>query len=245
MRILMDESLLVQYPEIERDHFWWVSRRELVRGLIRGEGLGDDSTVLDVGCGSGVLSRELSRLGTNVTGVDVAGHLEWDSENRDVVFHEGDFLEMSSDLGTFDCLLALDVMEHVETEKAFVDALGRNVRPGGLVVVTVPAYQWMWSRHDEINHHFRRYTKKRLVAALEGGDLHVTRCGYIFFGLIVPKIVSKGAERLRDDDGVGVPSAPLNRGALTYFRWEHRLANRFRNFLPAGTSVIAVCRRRP
>jgi len=241
----MDECLLQQYPEIERDHFWWVSRRELVRRLIGEAGLGTGPSVLDVGCGSGVLARELSTAGAAVSAVDVASHPDWGTGDRSPQFLEGDYLELAESLGTFDCLLALDVMEHIEDEGAFAGSLRKNLRPGGLAIVTVPAYQWMWSGHDDINQHFRRYTKRRLLTALEGGDLEVTRCGYIFFGLIVPKIVSKGTERLRDDDGVGVPSAPLNRGALTYFRWEHRLANRFRNFLPAGTSVIAVCRRRP
>lgn len=239
----MDECLLQQYPEIERDHFWWVSRRELVRRLIGEEGLGTSSRVLDVGCGSGVLARELATAGAAVSAIDVASHPDWRSGDRSPQFLEGDYLEMAESLGTFDCLLALDVMEHIDDESAFAASLQTNLRPGGLAIVTVPAYQWMWSGHDDINQHFRRYTKRRLLTALEGGDLEVTRCGYIFFGLIVPKVVAKGTEGLRGDDGVGVPSAPLNRSALAYFRWEHRLASRFQNFLQAGTSVIAVCRR--
>lgn len=241
----MDECLLQQYPEIERDHFWWVSRRELVRRLIDEAGLGTGPSVLDVGCGSGVLARELSTAGAAVTAVDVASHPDWQSDDRSPQFLDGDYLELADSLGTFDCLLALDVMEHIEDEGAFAASLQKNLRPGGLAIITVPAYHWMWSGHDDINQHFRRYTKRRLLTALEGGGLQVDRSGYIFFGLIAPKIIAKGMERLRNDDGVGVPSAPLNRGALAYFRWEHRLASRFGKFLPAGTSVIAICRRRP
>lgn len=240
----MDECLLQQYPEIERDHFWWVSRRELVRRLIDEAGLGTGPSVLDVGCGSGVLDRELSSVGATVSGVDVASHPDWDEGDGSPQFHEGDYLELAENLGTFDCLLALDVIEHIEDEGPFAATLRTNLRPGGLAIVTVPAYQWMWSGHDDINQHFRRYTKQRLRAALERGGFEVNRCGYVFFGLIGPKILAKVAERIRDSDGVAIPSTPLNRAALSYFRWEHRLAGRFRNFLPAGTSAIAVCRRR-
>lgn len=240
----MDECLLQQYPEIEKSHFWWVSRRTLIRRLLEDEGLGESPTVLDVGCGSGMLARELTAAGARMSGVDVASHPDWKGDGAAPRFQEGDYLSLAPTLGTFDALLALDVMEHIENERAFAAALTTNVRPGGLVIVTVPAYQWMWSGHDEINQHFRRYTRKRLQAALERGGLDVKRCGYIFFGLIGPKILAKGGEKFRDSDGVAMPSGYLNGTALAYFRWEHRLAARFQDFLPAGTSVIAVCRRR-
>lgn len=240
----MDESLLQQYPEVERDHFWWVSRREFVRSLIRGAELGREPRVLDVGCGSGVLARELKTFGANVAAIDVAAHAEWDSAVTDGVhFREGDYLEVSSELGSHDCVLALDVMEHIEDESGFVSAIERNVRPGGLIILTVPAYQWMWSRHDDINHHFRRYTRQTLGDALEGRGLRVVRCGYIFFGLIAPKLVAKGLEGFRSSDRVPVPPETINRAATTYFLWELTLARSRRDFLPAGTSVVAVCRR--
>lgn len=241
----MDESLVRQYPEIERDHFWWVTRREFVRSLLLSQELGDSPAILDVGCGSGVLAAELSSLGAAVSGVDVVSHSEWESHDAERVdFHVGDYLELSAQLGHFDCVLALDVVEHIEDEGAFLEALWENVRPGGLVIVTVPAYRWLWSRHDEINHHFRRYTKGELIESLRNRRFEVTRCGYLFLSLIGPKLVAKGLERIRPPgDTVSVPSRTLNTAARNYFRWEHKFAAGFRGFLPAGTSVVAICRR--
>lgn len=236
----MDESLVREYPALEAGHFWFVTRRELLRSLID-EHVGDRPRILDVGCGSGVLARELISTDADVTGVDVVSHPDWESGGGS--FHEGDYLEMATHLGEFDCVLALDVIEHVEGESEFASALESNVRPGGTAIITVPAYEWLWSGHDVINHHFRRYTRSRLRAVLEAAGLEVDRCGNIFLGLIPPKLAAKGLERFRRDDGVELPSEPLNRLAGGYFRWEHSLALRRRNFLPAGTSVVAVCRR--
>lgn len=239
----MDECLIRQYPELESRHFWWASRRELVIDLIGGLRRGHGTSVLDVGCGSGFLARELATSGATVMGVDTVSHPQWDSSGAGV-FREGDYLELAPELGVFDTVLALDVTEHVGDEGQFVSRLTGNVRPGGHVIVTVPAYDWLWSRHDDINQHFRRYTRSRLVGILTAGGLEVMRCGYIFFGLIGPKILEKGLLALHDSETVSVPPPWLNGTALAYFRLEHRFAVRRRDFLPAGTSVVAVCRRR-
>ncbi len=241
----MDECLIHQYPALEREHFWWVSRRELVTRLL-GDTLASMS-VLDVGCGSGALARELGQVGATVTSVDVASHAEWlTDEPGGPVFIEGDYLELSPTLGHFHHVLALDVMEHVEDDVAMAAALRANTKPGGSVIVTVPAYSWLWSEHDEINRHHRRYDRTRLSDALQQGGLDVERCGYLFLGLVAPKLILKGVERLRRDPmTIRPPAGAVNGAALAYFRREHRVAMTQRNFLPAGTSVIAVCRRGP
>lgn len=199
-------------------------------------------SILDVGCGNGVLAKELRAEGADVTALDVVPYPGWQLDADDVVnFQEGDYQEVGPDLGLFDVVTALDVLEHVDDDVGFAQVLHSNAKPGGTAIVTVPAYQMLWSHHDETNQHRRRYTKKGLTAALELAGFQVDRCGYILFGLIAPVLLRKLTTTRKTEAPVGL--CPLNRFALSYFTVEHRLAVSRPDFLPAGTSVIAVCRR--
>jgi SAM-dependent methyltransferase len=239
----MDEALLARYPELESDHFWWTTRRRLVRDLVGVAGSGAVLEVLDVGCGSGVTAGALATDGARVVGVDVEKYSDDGAEGQ-AGFERvvGDYIHISTRLGQFDVVLALDAIEHFEDEGTVVEALSNNLRPGGMVIVTVPAYEWLWSSHDLENQHHRRYTRRRLRAAFERGGLTVDRVGYLFLGLVIPKSVVCFLERLR---GRGIeighgPPAWLNKVAEGYFRFETRLAKGLTNFLPAGTSVICL-----
>lgn len=238
----MDESLVLKYPDLERRHFWWATRRELVTDLVAGVGAVESKRVLDVGCGSGMTSRAIADLGASVIGVDLETH---GGDDSSVEYVTGDYLSLSDGLGEFDLVLALDSIEHFEDEAKVVGALARNLRPGGRLIVTVPAYQFLWSSHDDTNVHYRRYTSRRLRKALDTEGLEVERIGYIFMALTLPKVVLSLWERLRSK------SAPTgtevggwaNRAAAAFFRLESRLARRQRDFLPLGTSVLAVARK--
>lgn len=236
----MDESLVTKYPELERSHFWWRTRRDLVVKLVAGLPF-EFPTVLDVGCGSGVTAQILAESGSSVVGVDIDPEMPSMPGER-FQYLCGDFLDLSADLGEFDVVLALDAVEHFEDERAVLRAMYTNVRPGGVAIVTVPAYDWLWSSHDTENHHFRRYTRNLLARAMSDVGFTIERVGYLFGGLLAPK----AAVSLIEGDGsravtiADVPNSAINRVAGSYFRLETGIASRFRNFLPFGTSVVAV-----
>jgi 2-polyprenyl-3-methyl-5-hydroxy-6-metoxy-1,4-benzoquinol methylase len=89
----------------------------------------------------------------------------------------GDYLELGPGLGEFDLVMALDVVEHFENEGQILKALVSNTRPGGKILVTVPAYQWLWSTHDVQNDHHRRYTRRQLTQALQTSGAEVDHVG--------------------------------------------------------------------
>lgn len=240
----MDESLVAQYPDLERGHFWWATRRELVRDLV--SELSDETgpRVLDVGCGSGMTASALAEQGASAVGVDLEIH-GGDDAPTNVELIQGDYLALSESLGEFDVVLALDAIEHFENEAEVMASLVRNLSPGGYLIATVPAYQVLWSSHDESNRHYRRYTANRLEAALSRGGLDVERIGYLFMMLALPKLLLAIWERARGKSaptGTEVSSWP-NRVAAKYFGLETRIASKRLAFLPFGTSVIAVARR--
>ncbi len=121
----------------------------------------------------------------------------------------------------------------------------RNLSPGGYLIATVPAYQALWSSHDDTNMHYRRYTANRLQTALSREGLDVERVGYLFMALALPKWLLAVWERIRGKSaptGTDVSSWP-NLLAAKYFGLETLIASKRRNFLPFGTSVVAVARR--
>ena len=240
----MDESLVAQYPNLERDHFWWATRRRLVRDLVANLGGRESRSVLDVGCGSGMTSAALAADGASVTGVDLEIHgdpARWEG----VQLVAGDYLSLASELGRHDVVVALDAVEHFQDEAGVVKRLAENLVPGGHLIVTVPAYRMLWSSHDETNRHYRRYTKKQLRQALENADLEVERIGYLFMSLFLPKLTLSLLERFRGSEAAtGTDVAGwANRVAARYFAYETALGQRFKGFWPLGTSVVAVARR--
>lgn len=240
----MDEGLVAQYPDLERAHFWWKTRRDFVRAIV--ESIAGDSspTVLDVGCGSGMTSRMLARMGSTVVGVDNSFSGDHVSD-ANVSYLRDDYIRAAPGLGEFDLVLALDSVEHFEDERAVLRAVCSNVKVGGYALVTVPAFSWLWSAHDVRNGHYRRYTAPQLRSALSHAALTTDRIGYLFGGLVPLKAVLGGVERLFGaDPGSGTQIGALsNECARRYFGLETSAALRRQNFLPLGTSVAALARR--
>lgn len=239
----MDESLLAKYPELEESHFWWRARRILVRLLFSDVPV-ESPTILDVGCGSGLTTEMLARHGATVVGIDVEPPKHLPSNDR-IRYLRGDYLALSEVVGEYDVVLALDAVEHFEDEGSVLAALYANTKPGGFVFVTVPAYDWLWSSHDDDNRHYRRYIRHRLKDGMEGAGFVVERVGYLFAGLLPPKAVVLSIEKCRSGSVAiaDVPNRVVNRIATAFFRAEVEIAVRLPNFFPFGTSVVAVARK--
>jgi SAM-dependent methyltransferase len=239
----VDESLIAKYPDLERSHFWWEVRRTLVSRLVAQLPV-QAPRVLDVGCGSGMTARELANAGASVVGVDIVPQIGLDETER-FRYLCGDFLALSPEIGEFDVVIALDTIEHFEDERVVMEAIFRNTRPGGAVIVTVPAYNWLWSSHDDENRHYRRYRRRRLKSSLESAGFMVGRVGYLFGLLVLPKALVALMERIRSQPIriASTPSGWLNQLASSYFRTETHLALARKGFLPFGSSVIAVGRK--
>ena len=142
-----------------------------------------------------------------------------------------------------DGVLLLDVIEHVDDDVAALRAARRVARPGGAVMVSVPAYEWLWSGHDAALGHRRRYTAQRLRAALTAAGLHVERVGY-FNTVLFPAIAAvRLAKRLGGGGGHDLHRTPavLNRTLTALFALERHVV--LRPGLPFGSSVLAVARR--
>jgi SAM-dependent methyltransferase len=242
----MDRDYEHQTHQAEDRHWWYRGRRTVLDGVIAGLGLPAEPRILDAGCGSGRFMVELAKLGT-VTGVelsDTSVSLARQRQLGEVV--EGSVLEMPFPENSFDLAVSLDVIEHLEDDLAALRELRRTVAPGGALLVTVPAYQWLWSGHDEINHHHRRYTRRSLQRVAEQAGWHQVRTTY-FNSLLLPVAIllrvldrfnTKTTESSLD---LWIPPEPLNWLLERPLALEAALITRGGR-IPAGLSLLAVFR---
>ena len=141
----------------------------------------------------------------------------------------------------FDLICLFDVLEHVERDQEALRILRERLAPNGLLIITVPAYQWLYSSHDEQHHHYRRYTARQLRAVAEAAGLRPIRVGYYNTLLFPLALIRRLAEKLLDlhpaDDSV-LPGSFLNRFLYRVFSFEACLIGSW--FFPAGLSVVGV-----
>ena len=242
----MDEQYERRTHEVEDRHWWYRGRRKVIDEALSGLGLAPGIAILDAGCGSGRNMVELQRRGT-VTGLELADASVARARERGVgEVIQGSLLEMPFADDAFDLAVSLDVIEHLEDDLLALRELRRVIKPGGSLLVTVPAYPWLWSEHDVVNHHHRRYTRKTLEArATEAG--WTTRSTTHFNGLLLPAAVAhRGLARLRSSRGEAVSDLERTPGRLNSMleatlKLEARAIARGRR-IPAGLSLLAVFR---
>jgi len=242
----MDRDYEHQTHQAEDRHWWYRGRRTVLDGVIAGLGLPADPRILDAGCGSGRFMVELAKLG-NVTGVelsDTSVSLARGRQLGEVV--AGSVLEMPFSENSFDLAVSLDVIEHLDDDLAALRELRRTVTPGGALLVTVPAYQWLWSGHDEINHHHRRYTRRSLQRVAEQAGWQQVRTTY-FNSLLLPvaillRVLDRFSTKTTESSlDLWIPPEPLNWVLERPLALEAALIARGGR-IPAGLSLLAVFR---
>jgi SAM-dependent methyltransferase len=170
---------------LEEDRHWWfASRTRAILGYLdRYVGPdGPNRRILDVGCGAGNMMHHLSHYG-QVVGVDLYSKPLEVARQRGLDVQEGSADDLPFDDQTFDVVTLLDVVEHVPNEHGVFAECRRVLKPGGKLLVTVPALMWLWSQNDVINAHQRRYTRAELNQKLERHGLRVLASSYNNFFL--------------------------------------------------------------
>lgn len=238
----MDRAVFDRMAAQEELHWWFAARREIIRSVIeRLLHLPDRPRILEAGCGTG------GNLGM-LAGFGQVRAFELDAEARRVAAAKSGLAVAEGALPNavpfeterFDLIGLFDVLEHVEDDEAALRALRGRLAPNGRIVLTVPAFPWLWSRHDERHHHFRRYTRQHLAKVGQRAGLHVEH-GFYFNTLLFPVAVAQRALKAacgldRADDTL--PPLALNAAMRSVFAAERHLVGRLS--LPVGLSLCAV-----
>lgn len=242
----MELEYELQTHRAEDRHWWYQGRRRVLERKIARLGLPAHARILDAGCGSGRNMVDLAHHGT-VTGVELSDtSVELARERSAGEVLSGSVMDMPFDDATFDLAVSLDVIEHLEDDVGALRELRRVTKPGGALLVTVPAYQWLWSGHDEINHHHRRYNRRTLLRAAQSADWKLESSGH-FNSLLLPvAILLRGLERFKPSTtksslDLWVPPAPLNWALRQPLNLEAAVIGRGGS-IPAGLSLLAVFR---
>jgi SAM-dependent methyltransferase len=243
---LMDRDYELQTHRAEDRHWWYRGRRSVLERVIERLRLPARARILDAGCGSGRNMVELARHGT-VTGVELSATsvaLARERSAGEVI--EGSVLEMPFDSASFDLAVSLDVIEHLADDLSALRELRRVVAPGGALLITVPAYQWLWSGHDEINHHHRRYTRRSLQHVAEQAGWETVRTTY-FNSLLLPvaillRVLDRFSTATTESSlDLWVPPAPVNWLLERPLALEAAIVGRGGR-IPAGLSLLTLFR---
>ncbi len=241
----MDPEHYINTARLQKDHWWYEARRIIFADIIKRLNLPENAKILEAGCGPGANLEMLQQFGT-VSGFDpdefAANHA---SQVSKLDIKQGDLPDNCPFEGPFDLVGAFDVIEHIDDDVGSVKALADATKDGGYLLFSVPAYQWMWSHHDEINHHKRRYTVPRLRKVLEDAGLEIQTLSYMNMWLFplaasvrfLKKILGKDK-----DNDVKLPSPAVNGILQNIFASERGLIRSVN--LPFGLSVVALCKKR-
>lgn len=228
------------YDRLYREHWWWRAREEYLLMQLKQLGLPSKPYIFDVGCGNGLFFPRLEELGGVVAGLEADERLLAPDGMYRRQIQVGPFDENLVTERCYDLVTMLDVLEHLPEPRAALQQAARMLRPGGYLVVTVPAFPQLWTTHDEMNHHYRRYTKSSLLSDAQPAGLNIVRLQYFFAWLVPLKLAVRVKESMVrvPPTPPRIPSRSVNRFFLWLSRCEQRLCRRLPP--PLGSSLLFI-----
>lgn len=243
----MDRNFLDEYFKMEREHWWFQVREGIILDQFRSSVYKDAPlNILNVGAATGRSSEMLEPFG-------VVQSIEYDEPSyrfcRDVLkmkIDQGSITALPYPEDAFDCVCAFDVVEHVEDHQKAITELFRVCKPGGKIFITVPAFMSLWSNHDVVNHHFRRYQKKQMLDLFSANGGRLQRSTYFNFFLFTPIFLVRSLQRiftrkkqsaLKPDNDM-IESGLINGVFHSIFSFERSLLKKI-NF-PFGVSLMVL-----
>jgi SAM-dependent methyltransferase len=242
----MDPSIYEAEAAVEASHWWFEGRRRLFGRILERYAVKPESRILDAGTGTGANLRMLMERGyANALGLDFSPDAISFCVKKGLSVRLGSLTEIPFEDRSLDFVLATDVIEHLDDDVGALAEIRRVLRPGGRVLITVPAFQSLWGYNDDRAHHKRRYRLPQLRERLADSDLHICEIFYFNYILFVPIWLARlaayrFAKTAVNESELNSPS--LNAVLLRLFKFDTWTAERIHP--PFGVSILAVAERR-
>ncbi|RNC82729.1 MAG: class I SAM-dependent methyltransferase [Phycisphaera sp.] len=245
----MHDDLYTEMAALE-DRFWWfVAKRNILLNLIGryapARKPGEKGLAIDLGCGSGGLLRRLKDSFPTL-GVEMNEHAREICAEHGLTVKPGWLPDdVPAEDASADVIVMSDVLEHVEKDVETVKVAAQKLRPGGILVCTVPAHPWMWTKRDEHHNHFRRYTRDQYERMFDIPELAAVVESYynsfLFPPMVAARLLGKVLKKDTEAGDIRVPPGPVNGAMRRVFECEKQILGKLR--LPIGASLISVHRR--
>lgn len=245
----MELSLHHTIYQLEKEHWWYAGRRRIIFDLIDRLVPRNNGRALDIGCGSGLNASIFSTRMKKVIGIEISDEAITAAKKiaPALTIIKGSWPDTVIIQGTFDLITCFDVLEHIREDGAALKNIESLLSPGGIALLTIPAFQFLWSDHDTVAHHVRRYTKRDLQKCITTHtSLKIIRMSYFNSFLFFPIVFFRALKKIfplraGTSDIFSVPR-PVNI-ALTLLFGAERYVLRHANF-PFGVSLLCVLKKK-
>ncbi|MCJ7789154.1 MAG: class I SAM-dependent methyltransferase [Candidatus Atribacteria bacterium] len=225
--------------KFEEHYWWWVGKRAIIKHLLDILKL-DSINILDVGCGTGINLDFLQKYG-NVFGVDFSKEAKKFCKMRGYKIIQANAEKLPLKENTFDLITALDLLEHLDDNMA-ISEFYRVLKPDGYLILTVPAFTFLWSKHDEALHHKRRYDKNQLKNVLKSNGFIIKKLSYwnffLFFPIAIIRLIKKNMKNKTITSDVKEIPRIINDFLIFMLKIESYLISHIN--LPIGISLVCV-----
>ena len=244
----MEQNIYEEMAKQESHHWWFVARRAYLKKLISKQFPPElEYRICEIGCGTGGNLPMLAQLGkVDAVELNESAKILAESKNMNNItgIHSGYLPDAIPLTEQYDGVFSLDVIEHIENDLEAVKALKALLSKNGTLIITVPAYQWLWSAHDDANHHFRRYTRKSFSELIEAAGLNIRYVSYfntVLFPLAALKRIAEyflPKKPIENAWDINTPPAWLNTLFEKLFKLECLWAGKLS--IPFGLSIVVV-----
>lgn len=238
-------SYIRDYENYEKNHWWWKAKRKIIYSLIkqyvpRPEKYSRRARILDAGCGSGITLGGINRL-YDCVGIEPNPELiEQARNNSEVPVYPGKLPGELPALGPFDFILFLDVLEHLDDDRHALVELSSLLAKDGKIIIAVPALPWLWSIHDEVNHHKRRYVTRSLKKVMLASGFDILQMSYWGFSIVPVAYLQRKffSRKVHNEYKISVPRPFVNSFLQSAALIDYFLTKKLK--IPFGLSLIAV-----